>query len=268
MGTNGGLNERFMKTVGPHFVTLSCVQTPVSASEAKIFVFSGFIVNIKGLWFYITAGHILRDLQTSIGKGDTFDVWRLGDQTAGNNFKGTAIPYDFDIAKWMVIEDKEIGLDYAAVVLSEMECRQLQAGNVVAIEQFVWGNYVDHDQWALVGIPRDTVKYDGKTVITARVVMVPIVPTDTPQTAGKKAENQFYGRLSSDSVSVLKDVDGMSGGPIFALKRINGLMKYWLIGIQSAWYREQRIIAGCPFSSLGIELETIVGEVLSHQPNS
>ena len=56
----GDLSNRFLKTVGRHFVTLSCMQTPASASEEKVLLFSGFIVDIKGVWFYVTAGHILR----------------------------------------------------------------------------------------------------------------------------------------------------------------------------------------------------------------
>lgn len=258
------LNERFMKSVGRHFVTLSCVQTVPGIPGEKVLVFSGFLADVSGVWFYVTAGHILRCIRSALNAGARFDVWRLGDQTAGNLFKDTAIPFAFDINRWGVIENDEIGLDYAAVPLEEMYCRALQVGGAIPIDKSAWGDHLtEHDQWALVGVPSETVSYDGKTVITARVVVAPIKPVEEPAAAGPKAQNQFYGRLKDDSVAIVKDIDGMSGGPIFALKKVEGTWKYSVIGVQSAWYREARVIAACPFSSFALALEELVAGVLS-----
>ena len=260
------LNERFIKTVGRHFVTLSCMRTLPGATAENVFVFSGFLAEIGGVWFYVTAGHIVRDIRASLGAGAKFDIWRLGDQTAGNRFKDTAIPYAFDIDRWLVIEDEEIGLDYAAVVLEDMYCKMLKAGGAIAIDKSAWGDYVtEHDQWALVGIPSETVSYDGKTIISARVVVAPIEQVDEPATAGQKALNQFYGRLKDDSTGVVKDIDGMSGGPIVALKNVQGIWKYTVIGVQSGWYPSSRIIAACPFTSLGLALEQVVSDARAAQ---
>lgn len=260
------LDQQFIKTVGRHFVTLSCVQTLPGTSTEKILVFSGFLVNISGVWFYVTAGHILKNLRTALNAGVKFDVWRLGDQTAGDRFKGTAIPYSFDIERWLVIENESVGLDYATTPLEDMYCQLLNAGGATPINKHAWGDHVtEHDQWALVGIPSETVSYDGKTIIQAKIVVAPIERIEAPVMAGSKIQNQFFGRLKEDSTRVVHDIDGMSGGPIFALKKVQGTWKYSVIGIQSGWYRSDRIIAACPFSSLGFELESIVLEVLSSQ---
>ena len=37
------LNERFIKAVGCHFVTLSCVRSLPDGSAEKVLVFSGFL---------------------------------------------------------------------------------------------------------------------------------------------------------------------------------------------------------------------------------
>lgn len=260
----GSLNERFMKSVGRHFVMLSCVQTVPGTPNEKVLVFSGFLADVGGVWFYVTAGHILRGIRSAIKTGAKFDVWRLGDQTAGNRFKDTAIPFAFDIDRWGVIENQEVGLDYAAVPLETMYCQLLQVGGAIPIDKSAWGDHVtEHDQWALVGVPSETVSYDGKTVITARVVVAPIEPVDEPAAVGPKAQNQFYGRLKDDSATIVKDIDGMSGGPIFALKKVEGTWKYSVIGVQSAWYPQRRIIAACPFSSFALALEELVVSVRS-----
>jgi hypothetical protein len=258
------LTRRVYQTVGRHFATLSCVQRTPSDPKEKAFVLSGFLVDVEGVWFYITAGHILKDIRTSLDSGSTFDVWRLGDHTAGNKFKGVAIPYLFDIDLWLVIEDAEVGLDYAAVPLQDLYAKSLAAGGSVPIGKEAWGDHVTkYDFWALVGIPSETVEYDEETIITARVVLAPIIPVNEPATAQIKAQNQFYARLADGSESFVKDVDGMSGGPIFALKKINGVWKYAVIGVQSAWYRTTRTLAACPFSSFGYALEDVIRKARS-----
>ena len=258
-----------MSTVGRHFVTLSCVQTRPDASPEKVFVFSGFLVDVGGVWFYVTAGHILRDICTALGGGAKFDIWRLGDQTAGNRFENTAIPYAFDAKRWLVIEDKDVGLDYAAVALEDMYYQLLKAGGAIAIDRTAWGDHItEHDQWALVGIPSETVSYDGETIINARVIVVPIEQIDEPSNAGPKAQNQFYGRLQGDSAEVVRDIDGMSGGPIFALKKVHGIWKYAVIGVQSGWYPSSRTITACPFTSLGFALEQVVTDAHAIQTGS
>ena len=260
------LNERFMKTVGRHFVTLSCVQTLPGAATEKILVFSGFLAEVTGVWFYVTAGHILRDIRAALSAGAKFDIWRLGDQTADNPFIDTAIPYAFDVERWLVIEDEENGLDYAAIVLEDIYVKLLKAGGAIAIDKTAWGDHItEHDHWALAGIPSETVSYDGKTIITARVAVAPIEQTDEPAIAGPKAQNQFYGRLKGDSTGVVKDIDGMSGGPIFALKYVQNIWKYTVIGVQSSWYPNSRIVAACPFSSLGLALEQLISDVRTEQ---
>jgi len=250
------LTELVFKTVGRHFVTLSGVQRRPGA-EAKQFVFSGFLVLIDGIWFYVTAGHILRDIRESLAQGATWDIWRLDDQTAGSKFNGAAVPYAFDLEKWLVLEDEAAGLDYAAVPLEAMYRMQLEAGRAVPIDSKAWGDYVtEHDHWLLVGIPSESVQYDGKSIITGRITLLPLEDAAPPPGAGPKVNNQFYARFKGPVG--FKDLDGMSGGPVFALKKVDSQWRYTVIGVQSGWYRQADIIAACPFSTFGRELERLV----------
>lgn len=261
--------DRVAKSLGRHFVTLSCIQRVPMNAEEKILVFSGFVIDVAGEWFYVTAGHILKDIRTALDAGSTFDVWRLGDQTASNRFKNTAIPYAFDQSHWLILENTDLGLDYAAVYLGGLYRLSLEAGDISPLAKDTWGDHVvEHDHWALVGIPSETVSYDGKTNITARFVMAPLIETCAPPLAGEKAKNKFYAKLPDGSENFVRDIDGMSGGPIFGLKEIDGIWKYKVIGIQSAWYRETRVLAACPFSSFGEALEPIVIEALEIERQS
>jgi len=70
----------------------------------------------------------------------------------------------------------------------------------------------------------------------------------------------FFGRMKSQSgngTSVL-DIDGMSGGPVYGVKKVNGDLKYWVIGIQSGWYRTQRVACFCLLAGFLLELKRIL----------
>lgn len=253
------INEIFLRAAGKHFVTLSCMQTPPGTTQDHPVLFSGFVIAVDEVWFYVTAGHVPRWIQRSIEAGGKFDRWRLGDQTARGPFGEIGIPIDFVPEHWLILEDDTVGLDYAAVPLRDLYRQALERGGTIPIRKDAWGDHVtEYDQWVLVGVPTETVSHDGGSLITAKVVSVAVEETETPKGAGDKAENQFYARLIDGSDAVVRNVEGMSGGPVFATKRANGNLKYKVIGIQSAWYRDTRTIAACPFSSLGLGLENAV----------
>jgi hypothetical protein len=224
---------------------------------------------MSGIWFYITAGHVLRDINKALDAGSNFDIWRLGDQSAGNRFNNSAIPFDFAPDRWLVIEDEETGVDYAAAALSTMYCQLLAAGGAGPIEEHAWGDYVtESDQWFLVGIPSETVNYDGQSIISAKVNLIPLIPESVLQMAGRKSENQFYARLHESAKNSVTNIAGMSGGPIFSLMKLDDEWRYSVIGVQSGWYKSNRVITACPFSSFGNAVAKVVATCIEETENS
>lgn len=209
--------ERVARSVGRHFVALSYLKRSPTSKKTQVLIFSGFIVDILGEWFYVTAGHTLEGIRQMIVDGFTFDTWRLDDQTAGNQLGKIAIPFDFQLDHWCVLEDASVGLDYAAVHFGGIYRQQLEVGGVVPFTKQAWGDYITaHDYWVLAGIPTESIS-EGATKITAQFAMLPLVPEKPPHNAEKKAENQFFAKLMDGSEDVVNDIVGMSGGPIVAL---------------------------------------------------
>lgn len=259
MADESGLSKRVYKTVGRHFVSLSCIRHLPNSPEEKIFVFSGFLVLIADDWFYVTAGHILRDIQLVVQAGASFSTWRLDDQTAGNRFNGAAIPFEFDLNDWIVIENQEVGLDYAAVKLDNFYRRALAVGGAEPIDSAAWSDHVtEHDYWVLMGIPSETVTYDSKTIIEAKIVLAPLQPALPPRNSSNVSENYFFASIIEGVPDIISDIDGMSGGPIFSLTEVEGKWFYNVIGVQSAWYKDSKVIAACPFSTFAAELEKLM----------
>ncbi len=256
------LTDAFVQSAGKHFVSLSCVQSVDGKEIAHIF--SGYVVCILDTWFLVTAGHILRDIKMATDAGATFDVWRLDDQTAGKTEIAIPIPYEFNIEEWLVLEDESIGLDYAVVPLSEYYTNLLEKGGAEPIYEDSWGDYIqDHDYWALLGIPSESVEYDQTTQITARFAVLPLEQTDAPE--GLESVNKFYAKISE--MGNISDIDGMSGGPIFSLKKVDGDWRYHIIGVQSGWFRQIKVITACPIKSLLTEIENTVMRQSNNQTN-
>ncbi len=256
------LTRLLYESAGRHFVTLSCVQHLPNDGGSKALIFSGFLVEVENLWLYVTAGHILDDVKTALASGSEFDRWRLDDSTAGNPFHGFAVPLDFVIDDWLVIRDSELGIDYAALPLLNLYRQLLAAGGAQALGPDTWGTYLDeHLAWALIGIPSESVNFDGVTRLTARVVTVPLEASATPPEAGSKAENQFYATFVASPDGFIQDMDGMSGGPVFSLhERDADSWIYRVIGVQSAWYKSQKVLAICPFDSFGEAIAEVINE--------
>lgn len=98
--------------------------------------------------------------------------------------------------------------------------------------------------------------------------MSPLIPADEPVLAGDRASNQFYAEPIDGSDQYFTDADGMSGGPVFTLKKVD--MECWIygvIGVQSAWYPTSKTFAVCPFSSFRLALEEVVAEARAMQAN-
>lgn len=254
------LIQRFKASAAPHFVTLSCMQALADGTE-KALIFSGFIAEVAGAWCYVTAGHVLRAFDKAVDAGSTFAVWRLGDQTAAQGrFDDTAVPFEFAREEWLVIENEDQGLDYAIIGLHDHFRRQLEAGGVMPLERGSWALPLPSEdaQWVLMGVPSESITYDGVTNLHARFVIVRLFPVAAPALAGARASNQIFARLIDGSEEVVADADGLSGGPVFAVFLNDGVWKYAVIGVQSGWYRQQRLVAFCPWTTFAAELESAI----------
>jgi hypothetical protein len=255
------LTDQFYRQAGRHFVTLSCIRKAPGQTTPDAFVFSGYVISAGGVWIYITAGHVVRDIRHAQQHGYTYDRWRLDDQTAGSRFGGMAIPYAFEVDEWTEIYNEVTGLDYAFVPLDNLFRMNLEKGGVIAIGKEAWGDHLmEHDQWALIGMPHETVQYDSFATLSGRVALFPLVPCAPPELAGQTVENKFFAKIVD--MGNINSVVGMSGGPVFALTRDDDGRKYKVIGVQSGWYPGDHIVAICPIASLASELERLVGIAL------
>lgn len=251
--------DTVFKSLRRHFVTLSCVVEEPNSGNEHPWVISGFLIEILNQWFDVTVGHVIRDLEALRDAGRKLHTWRLGEVTAEGRFENKAVPYDFEFDKWLVLHDADRGLDYATLYLESLYQMNLAAAGAEAIDREFWGDYVtEHDYWVVLGLPSETTQHSDGDGIAGRLVMVPIFSVDTPDMAGDEQQNKFYARLDDGSESVVQSMKGMSSSPIYSLKKIGDEWRYKVIGIQSGWYKSERILTVCPIASFAFEIERSV----------
>jgi hypothetical protein len=145
--------------------------------------------------------------------------------------------------------------------LSFLTVGQLKAGGIRPIEEIAWGEppFEGYDHWLLTGIPAESYAQVGNTH-QLKLTIIPLEPTQPPPAASlvgaagvedaiAAAFPAQFGRIivqpGLDTAHVA-DVEGMSGSPVYGVKIVDGQPKYWLLGIESSWFIDSRIVKFYP----------------------
>ena len=274
MTTNADVDELpsgFLDAFCRHIVSLSWLDAKIEtdgptddpdAYDPKAFSVSAFVISVRDIWFLVTAGHILRDLDGRLKAGRRIVNSRLMDGLASQESL-PAIPFMLgDTLQWYVYED---GLDYALLPLRPTFALQLIAGGVSPLAEPAWTDIPDSlDGYFLLGFPEQGAEITvtsnggkGNVNVSLGTPLLPIHPVDDPPDVLKCDAERFYARVPVTTGNVdgktitLTDIDGMSGGPIFAVKKTDKeRFRYWVVAVQSGWAPKSRVLAACPIQPL------------------
>ncbi|MFC1761060.1 hypothetical protein ACFL6U_03160 [Planctomycetota bacterium] len=242
----------------------------------QAFAVSAFVVSIRGIWFLVTAGHILKDLQSRLSSGRRILKSRL---FAGltSTPSSESIPFNLgDAPQWYICED---GMDYAIIPFRPAFVNPLIADGVIALNKIHWTNYPDNNgEYYLLGFPTQAQKLSitssgdtGNVNIQVGCPLLPVFPVSDPPEALKQKHERFYAKVPfakgmvDDPNVPLTDIDGMSGGPIFVLKWIDDSnIESWVFAVQSSWLKSSRILAACPILPLTNAIEKSIDEYLKN----
>jgi hypothetical protein len=262
--------NNLMREFGKHLVSMGWVdRTPsrvkANNGQAVAFQVSAFVVSVKGVWFLITAGHILKDIQDGVPKGQVLTDFFINDAW-GPQSTNKPIPFDFKSAIKSFWQDDQIGVDYGAIRLRPNYRELLKAGKIEPFVEHTWVSPPTDIGWIfMMGFPSQFERIEGDNH-TVNCVMLPLALIPEPDEL-KVDVPRMYAALPDRLLAAiggqeLTDLDGMSGGPVFGGKKVKGRMKYWLLGCQSATnkitiekYRPGKIAIVSPFKIIGHCLE-------------
>ncbi|MCD6392134.1 MAG: hypothetical protein J7M40_01365 [Planctomycetes bacterium] len=260
--------EGFLPTFMKHVVAISLLDAKkglegddlsCSDYDPRHILFSSFVVSVQKIWFLITAGHILKNIDTRIQSGRRIVKARIIDSFQDKQ-DFTSLPFDFDGAPKVPIYSSVDGVDYGAILLEPFYVRALFAGGTRAFDEKEYEDCPDEaDKYFLLGFPTEARnidhKYDesgGNVGIDIGCPLIPIQRIDKPPSALQSGERRFYAKVPviegnrCAENGTMTDIAGMSGGPIIAVKKNrSGIIRYWIVAVQSGWLRSERVLAAC-----------------------
>lgn len=237
-----------------HLVGLCVTFRRLGKDEVEFAAYAGTLILVENLAFFLTAGHILKDLEiarksneveiTSAMLADTFGLHRISDKP---------IPFDLKNAQLLHIDDEEKGLDFGVIPLGPYYVRLLAKNGVVALEEKNWIHQanVRFDAHIVLGLPEEfsskQVDSDGNAAVSPTMFRVHRLES-APESSRKTRYPRFVGQI--DQENPIKSVVGMSGGPIFGFNIEGKDIRYWVVALQSSWNPKTRIIYGCSLPTL------------------
>jgi hypothetical protein len=266
-------SSQFLRyTAAKHFVCMSFRATRPDGSSDLLYA-SCFLVEVEYHWFLVTAGHVITDIRDGYAAGTAFSDFTLHDKLAGNQFPfGVPIPFDEDA--WVVFDT--LDADIAATPLPSLIIDNLKAGGISPIGEVAWGPppFENYDHWLLTGIPAETYARMGNQHLL-KLTIIPLEPTEPPTEVPRVDTGGVEGGIASDfpaqygkiitqpglDQAYVASVKGMSGSPVYGVRSEEGKLKYWLLGIESSWFEQSRIVnfhpSICFFTAFRLAIQQI-----------
>ncbi len=262
----GDDKTRLLEALCRHIVSLTWVDVNTKARRAKTgekrapeaLAVSAFVISVKGVWFLVTAGHVIRQLEQRLADGRRIVTARIMDGFATDK---ALPPIPFPLSETPCLTIYKSGFDYALLPLRPGYALPLLEGGVLALDEAGWKDppKAAHAHF-LLGFPAEVTKTsvvesDSKGAAFFRVG-TPLLPVETVEEIPEEFQyqpNRFFGRVpiftqDDEDERRVEDIEGMSGGPIFAVRfsKKRRTLSYWVVAVQSKWLKKPRLIAGCP----------------------
>ncbi len=266
------VDSSIAKYFARHLVAFGCSYYHIDENgnqcgPMRLSVYSGFVMSFRNIWFYVTAGHAFAQFDDAISDprvkvrstflADFFGIHPKSDGT---------FPFDCSNGRPVNFCDDSLkGLDFGFTPIQPHERRWLEANGIVALDEVQWRRQdgLEFDAHLLLGIPEHLTKMlpqeeDADVKASVNPTLLQLV--EEPQPADVQSEHSWYvgripPRISIDSLV------GMSGGPVFGLKILEGeQIKYWVIGLQSWWRPDERLAFACRLTAFAPIIEEWLNE--------
>jgi hypothetical protein len=236
-----------------HLVGLSVTYRHKNAEDAakppRFSIGSGTLISIHGSICFLTAGHVLEELD-KLRNHDQVEIESaaLVDTLGWKRVSDVPIPFDLKNAPLFYIYNKEDGLDFGVITLEPHHVGLLAKNGVIALTEERWAQQhtVQFDGFAMLGFPEEftsqRVSASGDGMLSPVIFGIRRLGS-APEDRAPTRYPQFVGQL--DPELPLKSVAGMSGGPIFGFRYKDQELRYWVVALQSTWDRQRRITYGC-----------------------
>jgi hypothetical protein len=211
--------------------------------EQTTYVFSAVIVLMEGVWILVTAGHCLDDIDAAVTSGYSVASFGLIDGTNSEAKDHHIVPISYTASKpKSFFKNEDHATDIGLIVLDTLTTENLRKNGMLPIPAGAWGAPLKSvDFYILSGLPDEYVTEMTSVTLSTMVFLEVNEVADRPEAFDKSDGAVFYGELNRPDE--LKSIVGMSGGPIFAFRKIADGWQYSLHAIQSTWDKSRYLAA-------------------------
>ncbi|MFO0888007.1 MAG: hypothetical protein U0790_02550 [Isosphaeraceae bacterium] len=256
-------DEKFLRHLSRHLVSLGCVHAPASAAdpnEEKWFFTSGFVMEVRGVWFLVTAGHVLEDISKQMTRHpDRRYRFMIADSFGDKADYPDPIPIDYTGTPKHFVYDENGGMDFGLMLLND-NCRQLLERNKVEPlreAKLRPSDDLECFMYCMIGFPNQSMAIERPGHLRLEVDLIPLERlTTAPGALFRQTAPMFYGKISRlpDGYSI----KGMSGCPILGFAKHGEDIRYHFIAVQSGWLPDSKII----YAGMVSDLAGMLGEAI------
>lgn len=241
------------KLIGRHTVGLCLAYRLCSDTieEDRFAAYSGFIVKYSDKILFVTAGHVIRELEEQLN-GDCISITScaFADNLGEAPFGDRPVPFSIKGAQYAYIDD-DAGIDIGFIIVRDIFYRLMNSNGIVPIAE---SNSIDFEadsieSFAIYGIPSQYVSdhlSNGNGVLEPTFISIPKCDP-YPGHILRDENNRFSAGIKQ--FPELTSMRGMSGAPIFGFK-LKDEIYYWLAAIQSSQSSTKNRIFATPAAIL------------------
>jgi len=207
-------------------------------------ILSGWIIELVGRFYWVTAGHCFKELDAWIERGTVRVVSGGGfmDYFGNDAVHMHTYPFTYEPGCAWYLDKPELAIDFGLIPLDSLQSQCLLANGVVPISRNNWLHQpnLDFQFYRMLGFPEDSVREVARGDEIQVDVRATIVAVDRIE----DSSDWFVGKL--DPAVTLRTIKGMSGGPIYGFRHTDdGRLLYHVVALQSWWDPDSKIIRGC-----------------------
>lgn len=233
-----------------------------------VFAFSGFVLSMGDRWFWVTAGHCLKDELDGRIKARRMQVSEVAfaDYFGPDPCNYNRLPYTYEPDCGFYVYDRDLALDFGLIPLRPLYRQGMEANGVLPIcrENWIKQPGLTFDYFKMLGFPshRIQVTEDETGHITsymqsAMIAIDRVAPEDIDN---PPPGAWFVGRIPADVE--IPSIEGMSGGPIYGFRRAeDGKLYYHVVALQSWWRERSRITFGCSLPVFAEAVQTALAKL-------
>lgn len=259
----GPVLKRLQESILPTLAFLILNLRGKKSKQQSLSILSGFLANLDGKYFWVTAGHVINGINEIYNNKD-IEVIEAGlrDGLCTGNYSSDLIPISTESLRSFALDADSPrftnvgGIDLGLVELPSHVLRLI--GKNPGAKFIDLRSNIEPDNKAIVGffvigVPGETVRRLNDVEWSVFTYFLPMRGRKTAPDGFRQLRAAWYGTLLSlgPPGSELAKIEGMSGGPVIAVERhAHDQYRFRIAGIQSSWRQPSRQVRWVPMTEV------------------